>query len=109
MHLQKGLNPALVNSDPDNGNTMKLSQTQKNGDDTITIKDGSLFSSGLYDLKENANDVIKMGDGDDVFNTEKDAVVENTRIDLGNAGGEKKSRYTQYKWNCYNRYKIYKS
>lgn len=85
----EGLNPALVNSDPDNGNTMKTIIDTKDGDDTITIKEEVYFSSGLYDLKENANDVIKMGDGDDVFNTEKDAVVENTRIDLGNAGGEK--------------------
>ena len=85
----EGLNPALVNSDPDNGNTMKTIIDTKDGDDTITIKEEVYFSSGLYDLKENANDVIKMGDGDDVFNTEKDAVVENTRIDLGNASGEK--------------------
>ena len=85
----EGLNPALVNSDPDNGNTMKTIIDTKDGDDTITIKEEVYFSSGLYDLKENANDVIKMGDGDDVFNTEKDAVVESTRIDLGNAGGEK--------------------
>ena len=85
----EGLNPALVNSDPDNGNTMKTIIDTKDGDDTITIKEEVYFSSGLYDLKENANDVIKMGDGDDVFNTGKDAVVENTRIDLGNAGGEK--------------------
>ncbi|OUT07308.1 retention module-containing protein [Campylobacter concisus] len=85
----EGLNPALVNSDPDNGDSMKTIIDTKDGDDTITIKEEVYFSSGLYDLKENANDVIKMGDGDDVFNTEKDAVVENTRIDLGNAGGEK--------------------
>ena len=85
----EGLNPALVNSDPDNGNTMKTIIDTKDGDDTITIKEEVYFSSGLYDLKENANDVIKMGDGDDVFNTGKDAVVESTRIDLGNAGGEK--------------------
>ena len=85
----EGLNPALVNSDPDNGNTMKTIIDTKDGDDTITIKEEVYFSSGLYDLKENANDVIKMGDGDDVFNTGEDAVVENTRIDLGNAGGEK--------------------
>lgn len=85
----EGLNPALVNSDPDNGNTMKTIIDTKDGDDTINVKEEVYFSSGLYDLKENANDVIKMGDGDDVFNTGKDAVVESTRIDLGNAGGEK--------------------
>ena len=85
----EGLNPALVNPDPDNGNTMKTIIDTKDGDDTINIKEEVYFSSGLYDLKENANDVIKMGDGDDVFNTGKDAVVESTRIDLGNAGGEK--------------------
>ena len=85
----EGLNPALVNSDPDNGDSMKTIIDTKDGDDTITIKEEVYFSSGLYDLKENANDVIKMGDGDDVFNIEREAVVENTRIDLGNAGGEK--------------------
>ena len=85
----EGLNPALVNSDPDNGNTMKTIIDTKDGDDTITIKEEVYFSSGLYDLKENANDVIKMGDGDDVFNIEKDADVSSTKIDMGNAGGEK--------------------
>ena len=85
----EGLNPALVNPDPDNGDSMKTIIDTKDGDDTINIKEEVYFSSGLYDLKENANDVIKMGDGDDVFNTGKDAVVESTRIDLGNAGGEK--------------------
>ena len=30
-----------------------------------------------------------MGDGDDVFNIEKDADVSSTKIDMGNAGGEK--------------------
>lgn len=89
----EGVEPTIdrrfINYDPDNGNTMKTIIDTKDGDDTITIKEEVYFSSGLYDLKENANDVIKMGDGDDVFNTGKDAVVENTRIDLGNAGGEK--------------------
>ena len=85
----EGLNPALVNSDPDNGDSMKTIIDTKDGDDTITIKEEVVFSSGVNWLNKDANDVIKMGDGDDVFNTGKDAVVENTRIDLGNAGGEK--------------------
>ena len=85
----EGLNPALVNPDPDNGDSMKTIIDTKDGDDTITIKEEVVFSSGVNWLNKDANDVIKMGDGDDVFNTGKDAVVENTRIDLGNAGGEK--------------------
>ena len=85
----EGLNPALVNPDPDNGNTMKTIIDTKDGDDTITIKEEVVFSSGVNWLNKDANDVIKMGDGDDVFNIEREAVVENTRIDLGNAGGEK--------------------
>ena len=83
----EGLNPALVNSDPDNGNnTMKTIIDTKEGDDTITIKEGVNFRSGIYDLKKDANDVIKMGDGDDVFNIEKDADVSSTKIDMGDAG-----------------------
>ena len=85
----EGLNPALVNSDPDNGDSMKTIIDTKDGDDTITIKEEVVFSSGVNWLNKDANDVIKMGDGDDVFNIEREAVVENTRIDLGNAGGEK--------------------
>ena len=85
----EGLNPALVNPDPDNGNTMKTIIDTKDGDDTINIKEEVVFSSGVNWLNKDANDVIKMGDGDDVFNIEREAVVENTRIDLGNAGGEK--------------------
>ena len=85
----EGLNPVLVNPDPDNGDSMKTIIDTKDGDDTITIKEEVVFSSGVNWLNKDANDVIKMGDGDDVFNTGKDAVVENTRIDLGNAGGEK--------------------
>ena len=84
----EGLNPALVNSDPDNGNTMKTIIDTKDGDDTITIKEGVNFRSGIYDFKDDGNDVIKMGDGDDVFNIEKDADVSSTKIDMGNAGGE---------------------
>ena len=85
----EGLNPALVNFDPDNGDSMKTIIDTKDGDDTITIKEEVVFSSGVNWLNKDANDVIKMGDGDDVFNIEREAVVENTRIDLGNAGGEK--------------------
>ena len=85
----EGLNPALVNPDPDNGDSMKTIIDTKDGDDTITIKEEVVFSSGVNWLNKDANDVIKMGDGDDVFNIEREAVVENTRIDLGNAGGEK--------------------
>lgn len=88
--VEPTINRSFINYDPDNGNnTMKTIIDTEYGDDTITIKEGVNFRSGIYDLKKDANDVIKMGDGDDVFNTEKDAVVENTRIDLGNAGGEK--------------------
>jgi len=79
--VEPTIDRSFINYDPDNGNnTMKT---------IIDTKDGVNFRSGIYDLKKDANDVIKMGDGDDVFNTGKDAVVENTRIDLGNAGGEK--------------------
>lgn len=85
----EGLNPVLVNPDPDNGDSMKTIIDTKDGDDTITIKEEVVFSSGVNWLNKDANDVIKMGDGDDVFNIEREAVVENTRIDLGNAGGEK--------------------
>ena len=62
---------SLINYDPDNGNTMKTIIDTKDGDDTITIKEGVNFRSGIYDLKKDANDVIKMGDGDDVLNIEK--------------------------------------
>ncbi|WP_103568208.1 retention module-containing protein [Campylobacter concisus] len=79
---------SLINYDPDNGNTMKTIIDTKDGDDTITIKEGVNFRSGIYDFKDDGNDVIKMGDGDDVFNIEKDADVSSTKIDMGNAGGE---------------------
>ena len=80
---------SLINYDPDNGNTMKTIIDTKNGDDTITIKEGVEFRSGIYDFKDDGNDAIKMGDGDDVFNIEKDADVSSTKIDMGNAGGDK--------------------
>ena len=80
---------SLINYDPDNGNTMKTIIDTKDGDDTITIKEGVEFRSGIYDFKDDGNDAIKMGDGDDVFNIEKDADVSSTKIDMGNAGGEK--------------------
>ena len=80
---------SFINYDPDNGNnTMKTIIDTKDGDDTITIKEGVEFRSGLYDFKDDGNDAIKMGDGDDVFNIEKDADVSSTKIDMGNAGGE---------------------
>ena len=79
---------SLINYDPDGNNTMKTIIDTKDGDDTITIKEGVNFRSGIYDFKDDGNDVIKMGDGDDVFNIEKDADVSSTKIDMGNAGGE---------------------
>ena len=100
----EGVEPTIdrrfINYDPDNGNnTMKTIIDTKDGDDTITIKEGVNFRSGIYDLKKDANDVIKMGDGDDVFNIEKSDAeingemkygsVSSTKIDMGNAGGEK--------------------
>ena len=41
----------LINYDPDNGNTMKTIIDTKDGDDTITIKDGVEFRSGYMTLK----------------------------------------------------------
>ncbi|WP_035143970.1 hypothetical protein, partial [Campylobacter concisus] len=84
----EGLNPALINSDPNNGDSMKTIIDTKDGDDTITIKEEVVFSSGVNWLNKDADDVVKMGDGDDVFNMEKDADVSSTKIDMGNAGGE---------------------
>ena len=82
------INRNFINYDPDGNNTMKTIIDTKDGDDTITIKEGVNFRSGLSDFKDDGNDVIKMGDGDDVFNIEKDADVSSTKIDMGNAGGE---------------------
>ena len=84
----EGLNPALINSDPNNGDSMKTIIDTKDGDDTITIKEEVVFSSGVNWLNKDADDVVKMGDDDDVFNMEKDADVSSTKIDMGNAGGE---------------------
>ena len=84
----EGLNPVLINSDPNNGDSMKTIIDTKDGDDTITIKEEVVFSSGVNWLNKDADDVVKMGDGDDVFNIEKDADVSSTKIDMGNAGGE---------------------
>ena len=84
----EGLNPALINSDPNNGDSMKTIIDTKDGDDTISIKEEVVFSSGVNWLNKDADDVVKMGDGDDVFNIEKDADVSSTKIDMGNAGGE---------------------
>ena len=82
--VEPTINRSFINYDPDNGNnTMKTIIDTKDGDDTITIKEGVNFRSGIYDLKKDANDVIKMGDGDDVLNIEKDADVSSTKIDTG--------------------------
>ena len=87
--VEPTMDRSFINYDPDNGNnTMKPIIDTKDGDDTITIKEGVEFRSGIYDLKKDANDVIKMGDGDDVLNIEKSADVSSTKIDMGNAGGE---------------------
>ncbi|WP_462107502.1 retention module-containing protein [Campylobacter concisus] len=87
--VEPTIDRSFINYDPDNGNnTMKTIIDTKDGDDTITIKEGVEFRSGLSDFKDDGNDVIKMGDGDDVFNIEKDADVSSTKIDMGNAGGE---------------------
>ena len=85
--VEPTINRSFINYDPDNGNnTMKPIIDTKDGDDTITIKEGVEFRSGLSGFKDDGNDVIKMGDGDDVFNIEKDADVGSTKIDMGNAG-----------------------
>ena len=86
--VEPTINRNFINYDPDGNNTMKTIIDTKDGDDTITIKEGVNFRSGLSDFKDDGNDVIKMGDGDDVFNIEKDADVSSTKIDMGNAGGE---------------------
>ena len=88
--VEPTIDRSFINYDPDNNgnNTMKTIIDTKDGDDTITIKEGVNFRSGLSDFKDDGNDVIKMGNGDDVFNIEKDADVSSTKIDMGNAGGE---------------------
>ena len=98
--VEPTIDRSFINYDPDNGNnTMKTIIDTKDGDDTITIKEGVEFRSGLSDFKDDGNDVIKMGDGDDVLNIEKSDAeingemkygsVSSTKIDMGNAGGEK--------------------
>ena len=92
------INRNFINYDPDGNNTMKTIIDTKDGDDTITIKEGVNFRSGIYDFKDDGNDAIKMGDGDDVLKIEKSEVetngetkygsVSSTKIDMGNAGGE---------------------
>ena len=94
--VEPTINRNFINYDPDGNNTMKTIIDTKDGDDTITIKEGVEFRSGIYDLKKDANDVIKMGDGDDVLNIEKSDAeingemkyggVSSTKIDMGNAG-----------------------
>ena len=95
--VEPTINRSFINYDPDNGNnTMKTIIDTKDGDDTITIKEGVNLRSGLSDFKDDGNDVIKMGDGDDVLNIEKSDAeingemkygsVSSTKIDMGNAG-----------------------
>ena len=95
--VEPTINRSFINYDPDNGNnTMKPIIDTKDGDDTITIKEGVEFRSGLSDFKDDGNDVIKMGDGDDVLKIEKSDAeingemkygsVSSTKIDMGNAG-----------------------
>ena len=95
--VESTINRSFINYDPDNGNnTMKPIIDTKDGDDTITIKEGVEFRSGLSDFKDDGNDVIKMGDGDDVLKIEKSDAeingemkygsVSSTKIDMGNAG-----------------------
>ncbi|MGF7404708.1 retention module-containing protein [Campylobacter concisus] len=95
--VEPTINRSFINYDPDNGNnTMKTIIDTKDGDDTITIKEGVEFRSGLSDFKDDSNDVIKMGDGDDVLKIEKSDAeingemkygsVSSTKIDMGNAG-----------------------
>ena len=64
----------------------------KDGDDTITLEGDPTSGAVLADTKgvEYTGDAtIKMGDGDDVFNVENNSVIDSSKIDLGNAGGEK--------------------
>ena len=95
--VEPTINRSFINYDPDNGNnTTKTIIDTKDGDDTITIKEGVEFRSGLSDFKDDGNDVIKMGDGDDVLKIEKSDAeingemkygsVSSTKIDMGNAG-----------------------
>ena len=98
--VEPTIDRSFINYDPDNNgnNTMKTIIDTKDGDDTITIKEGVNFRSGLSDFKDDGNDVIKMGDGDDVLKIEKSDAeingemkygsVSSTKIDMGNAGGE---------------------
>ena len=79
---------------------MKTIIDTKDGDDTITIKEGVEFRSGLSGFKDDGNDVIKMGDGDDVLNIERSDAeingemkygsVSSTKIDMGDAGKNNK-------------------
>ena len=94
--VEPTINRSFINYDPDGNNTMKTIIDTKDGDDTITIKEGVEFRSGLSDFKDDGNDVIKMGDGDDVLKIEKSDAeingemkygsVSSTKIDMGNAG-----------------------
>lgn len=68
--------------------TMKTIIDTKDGDDTLTLKTDSVISD-TKGLEYTGDDTIKMGDGDDVFNVENNSVIDTSKIDLGNAGGEK--------------------
>ena len=68
--------------------TMKTIIDTKDGDDTLTLKTDAVISD-TKGLEYTGDDTIKMGDGDDVFNVENNSVIDTSKIDLGNAGGEK--------------------
>ena len=68
--------------------TMKTIIDTKDGDDTLTLKTDAVISD-TKGLEYTGDDTIKMGDGDDVFNVENNSVIDTSKIDLGNAGGER--------------------
>ncbi|WP_459878246.1 retention module-containing protein [Campylobacter concisus] len=68
--------------------TMKTIIDTKDGDDTLTLKTDAVISD-TKGLEYTGDDTIKMGNGDDVFNVENNSVIDTSKIDLGNAGGEK--------------------
>ena len=68
--------------------TMKTIIDTKDGDDTLTLKTDAVISD-TKGVEYTGDATIKMGDGDDVFNVENNSVIDSSKIDLGNAGGEK--------------------
>ena len=68
--------------------TMKTIIDTKDGDDTLTLKIDAVISD-TKGVEYTGDATIKMGDGDDVFNVENNSVIDSSKIDLGNAGGEK--------------------